>query len=359
MAFKIYVTNEVNEKDWNYTLLRNDASTTYQTASWQMMFKEVYDSKPIFVTVENSGGEIVGQLAAIIHHNWFWKNTPTFSKFLGNALKLGTELHWFYGPIIHNEEKKSEIITQILQTLDKIAIKNNIIQIRGISPPLDKKPYDDVYKKNNYQSNPWLTYITDLRFDLNSIFNSFDKKTRYDIRKSEKNDLEFEVANKKDSYYEYHELKINAKKSMGIKVKNDKVFSDKHWELLNSSGYEKLLLTRHNGKIVGGILALTFNDNVVQHSVGISPPKNLLSGSFLTWNALRWAKKLNYNTFDMAGVNPLPKTEKEKNIDFFKSKWGGKKYDYFIFTKIFSETKRKASYLLKNPMKAKKLLRKC
>ena len=33
--------------------------------------------------------------------------------------------------------------------------------------------------------------------------------------------------------------------------------------------------------------------------------------------------------FDLAGFNPNPTSEKEKGIEKFKRKWGGKKYDYY------------------------------
>ena len=33
--------------------------------------------------------------------------------------------------------------------------------------------------------------------------------------------------------------------------------------------------------------------------------------------------------YDLAGFNPNPISEKERGIEKFKRKWGGKKYDYY------------------------------
>ena len=58
-----------------------------------------------------------------------------------------------------------------------------------------------------------------------------------------------------------------------------------------------------------------------------------------------------YLTFDFAGVNPFPKTKKEKGIYYYASKWGGKLYDYTVYTKIIDRTKFNVSSVLKNPRK--------
>ena len=56
----------------------------------------------------------------------------------------------------------------------------------------------------------------------------------------------------------------------------------------------------------------------------------------------------------MGGFNPIPTSEKETNIDFYKSKWGGEKYDFGIYTKILDKTKFKILTGLKEPRRAMK-----
>ena len=53
----------------------------------------------------------------------------------------------------------------------------------------------------------------------------------------------------------------------------------------------------------------------------------------------------------MSGVNPEPSSKKEARIDFFKSKWGGEKYDYLTFMKILDKQKAKISFALQDPRK--------
>ena len=58
---------------------------------------------------------------------------------------------------------------------------------------------------------------------------------------------------------------------------------------------------------------------------------------------------MKYRTFDFAGVDPSPKTKKEKGIYFYAAKFGGKKTDFFSYTKIIDKKKYYISSGLKSP----------
>ena len=54
-------------------------------------------------------------------------------------------------------------------------------------------------------------------------------------------------------------------------------------------------------------------------------------------------------TFDVAGINPIPTDDKEKQIDYYKSKWNSQKNNYSIYEKILNKKKMKVASVLKNP----------
>jgi len=66
--------------------------------------------------------------------------------------------------------------------------------------------------------------------------------------------------------------------------------------------------------------------------------------------------KNNLKYYDMGGINPNPSSKKEKNIDFYKSKWGGQQYSFGISTKILNRKKQILSSILRNPKKIIKKL---
>ena len=271
MSFKVEISTTVDENEWNHSLNKNSSSMIYQTTKWQELYQTVYDSEPIFVTVRDESKTIVGQLACLIHKEVFWQHANTISRILGKKLKLGTVLWWYHGPIIHDDVNKTQILEIILNAIDEIVVKNNVVMIRGISSPLEQQDFDQNFVKFGYKIEPRLTFVIDLTQDINELYNSLKKDTRYYIRKSEKEDFEFSIATEKNVFDKFQELKHHTKKSDNKKIfKISKLF-DMHWEILKNSGFENLLVAKKNSKIEGIILTLNFNGNLIQHALANSP----------------------------------------------------------------------------------------
>ena len=95
MNFNVKISSKVNENEWNDNLAKSNASTIYQSYNWQKLYREVFGSKPIFISITNKNGIVVGQLACLIHEKMLWEGTNPISKKIGNTLKLSTSLWWY------------------------------------------------------------------------------------------------------------------------------------------------------------------------------------------------------------------------------------------------------------------------
>lgn len=353
MTLEVNISYTVDEKLWNQNLEKNMASTIYQVPSYSTVYDRVFGSKPVFVTVMQKN-EVVGQLAISIHSKFYWKDSNIFSRTLGEKLKLNSILRWEYGPIIHISDDAQEILDKLLLAVNQIAEQNDVNLIRGTTYPLHHVYSTKIFEKYGYNSTNWATYITELGHDPITLYDSLSKETRYDIRKSEKNDLELEVVNNFSSFKEYSELALSARLRAGEKRKENPLFVEKFWDNLYDKGYLKVFLARKNGELLGAIENLVFNQNVIQYGIVNSPKTQLLGGTFLTWNAIKWSMENHCRTYDMGGINPNPTTEKEKSINFYKSKWGGKQLDYVRYVKIRKPGKTKLSAALSDPKKISK-----
>ena len=353
MSFKTEISFEIDKKDWDNALMLNEASTAYQISDFYEPYNLTYGSKPIFVSVYDSTGKIVGQLSAVIHLSDYWLEPNIISKIISSKINLGSTLSWIHGPIIHDKENMEEILSLILTSLDKIAIENKVNLIKGSSPPQMRQSPANLYQKNGYKIIPWITYITDLQRSVEDIYKSLHNKTRYDIRKGEKNGLEFEVVSKEESYELYLDVKYNQKNKLQKIKKLNKKFFHNVWETSYKKNYQKMFLAKFEEKPIGAILNVLFNGNVVQVGVGNTPDRNLYGGPFLTWNSIKWSAENNFRTFDVGGANPSPVSKKEQGINLFKSKWSSKKIDYFLYTKVFNKTRRNISNIIKQPKSIK------
>ncbi len=349
MNLKTEISYEVDKNLWNNTLKLNSASTALQIAEYFLPHKLTFNSKLVFITISNSSGKIVGQLSGVIHVTDYWLETNIISRSINSKLNLGSTLRWFQGPIIHDPDNTSEILSNILLAVDRIAKDNNVNLISGSSPPqMDNFP-TSIFKKYGYTIKPWVTYITDLQRNVDDIFHTLHNKTRYDVRKGEKTGLEFEISTKKESQDVYWNLKYYNKKKLEKIRKKYSTFIENTWKILFQNDYKKNFIVKSEGRAVAIITNLLFNGNVSQIGIANSPVGSNYAGSFLTWNTIRWAAENNYRTYDVGGANPSPLSKKEQGINLFKSKWASKKVNYFICTKVFNKTKLNISNIIKQP----------
>jgi len=348
MNFNVQISSEINENEWNNNLAKSSSSTIYQSYNWQKLYHEVFGSKPVFITITDDLGTVVGQLACLIHTKMLWENTNFVSKMIGNLLKLGISLWWYHGPIIHDKDNQNEILSIILSTVDKIAKENKVVNIRGISSPFLEQFPTKIFKEFDYTSELRLTFIVDLKQNIDDLYNSLKKDTRYYIRKSEKEGFEYKIAEDITAMEIFQDLKSEAKKREGEKPFQNLKFWKKHWEIMQKNGFEELILAKNDDTVEGTILVLFFNGNVIQHALANAPNQDLV-GTFLTWNTIKWAQKKKFKTFDFAGVDPYPKTKKEKGIYFYAEKFGGEKKSIFSYFKIIDQKKYYLSSGLKNP----------
>jgi len=359
MNFEVEITENVDEVQWNKKLEQNNSSAIYQVPSFLQVYQEAFNAQPIFISVRNNG-QLVGQLVALIYVDYFLKDTTALVQKIASKLNLGSILRWEYGPIIHDPKNKEKILSTILSSIDTIANQYKVDIIKGSTYPELKPSSIDIFEKFSYKKKNWATFLIYLDIEPDDIFKTLSKTTRYDIRKAEKNNLEFEIVTNFSSYQELVELSLVVKKKRGQKIKNHPQYYKKFWNNLSKHGYLQVFLARKDGELLGGIEVLIFNKNVHQYSVVNSEKTQFQSGSFLTWNAIKWSIQNKYRTFDMGGVNPEPENKKENLIGFYKSKWAGEQLYFSRYTKLRKNLSFKMYSVLNNPsvltQKIKKIL---
>jgi len=349
MTFTVEISSDVQEKDWNKSLEKNEKSYAHQTANFIRIFKEAYSSEPIFIKVQDSKGNIAAQLAASLHKKFVWSATGELLRRFGLKFNLNSTISWRYGPVIHDDSNKDIILELILKEINRYALKKKVDMIYGTSTHSLTSTPKLIYKNNGFTLKKWATKIIDLQQNIDDLYNSYDKILRYDIRKSEKNNFVFEVKNDLKTIKEYVRLKIKFRKETGLPVKINEGFPEERFNELHKNNYEKLFTVKYEGKIIGGMFTTLFNGKLHQNSVTASIRRDLLPGIFLTWNAIKWGNSQGYRKFDMGGFNPDPNSGKEKSIAFFKLKWGGEYTEYYFFANILNKSKVAFSKVLRDP----------
>lgn len=85
MSFNVKISTSVNEDEWNNELKKNPGSTIYQNTVWQKLYHESFNSKPVFITVTNKLGNVVGQLACLLHRKMLWDESNSLIRKIGRS----------------------------------------------------------------------------------------------------------------------------------------------------------------------------------------------------------------------------------------------------------------------------------
>jgi len=340
----------VDSKEWNKDLSKSLEATTYQTTQFAQVYYDAYGSEPVYVVAQDSKGKILGQLLTLFHKKYYWRNTNLITKKIFSHFDFNSCL-WHYGPIIHDKKNENEVILEMFTALEKYALRKKTMMLHGSTSPFYNLS-NEYFNKNRYSQAPWKTYVINLNLGKESLYAKLNKKIKYDIRKSQDNNLKFIVNDDLESVSAYTQLSINSPARKQENRKFDQKFINSFYNNLLREGFSKIATVKSNGELIGGILLLNFNKTSVQMGVENSEKKKLLGGPFLTWNTISWLSDKKFNYFDLGGANPNPKNIKEKQINFYKSKWLGKELFFKRFTKIINPNKYKIFSSLTNPSHA-------
>lgn len=351
MKFEVEVTSTINGNKWDSKLSESKSASTYQSYGFANAYKTTYNSKPIFILAKNNDGQIVGQLLAFIHSDYFWKDSNRFSKHLKKFIKFHSSLGWVYGPIIHDEKNKNHIISEILNSIEKIAYENNILIIMGRTAPLESSIPLEIFKKNNYLIKEWGTYIIDLQKSKEEIYKKMEKNiVRKTLKRSVERGVQIEEITDQN-FKEYVDILNNFNIKTGRKVVSANKIQD-HLKPIQPTvnGF----LTKINNIPTGGMMFFYFNNYITEEGVArtkIDETEKFYSQDLIKLKIIEWGIKNKLNYYDLSGFNPNFESKKEEGIMLYKKKWGGTKLPYFIMTKIPNKTRYQLIRTLMNPEK--------
>lgn len=345
--YEIIINTSV-DVNWEKNLLKSDYANFYQNSQY---IESVFGTIPIYISILDDKQNIVGQLGLNIIQTTVQYSGPIFNYFLKLFSNLSKRGIWLFGPIIHtnNEQEKIKILQEIFKAVDIICNKYNLIFVKGFYPPYDFLSTDQItneFKNNDYLISKSITFLADLTESSDILFNKISRKTRGDILRGKKRGISIKEIKRRDELQNYIRLHEKWAKTKGLELSTSSYDVEKIWNNIQS-GLEIFFLAYQNDEIISGLRLTQFNNIIYTHSVISSFSKNTsLGGTLLTFNALEWAKKNNFKIYDFSGGSNENLTEKEKNLLFYKQKWGGEEITHFNMVKIHKKISYKIFTIL-------------
>lgn len=329
------------DNTWNKFLKYSNSSNIFQTRQWACFSLNYLNKEPLFFDLIENDKSIAKCLflKESFMHNFFFERI--FGSFIIYILyKFFPVLTTVGGPILldNNLDVKKQFILKIINYCEVTKIKKIEIQSFPLDEAdliLEKKLFEDC----GFIVKVWGTFLIDLRNNKEALWNNIKKEARKLIKKTEKEGVVVEFAQDENDLREYYSLLKLHRKSLGLRTYSfDNVLQLwKNFRTKEEKNYE-VLLAKKDGNLLAAMAVLVFNGNIVEIAAArssLSMNEKIYANDLIKWRIIEWGNSLGYLTYDLGGVNPNPKTEKEDGIFKFKEKWGGKFFRYNIYTKNF------------------------
>jgi len=105
------------------------------------------------------------------------------------------------------------------------------------------------------------------------------------------------------------------------------------WRCLRPTGIFETFLACYQNAPIAGLSVWGYGDQVMEIGSYQSQEgyqRKLQGPDLIKWEIIKWAKEQGVLEYDLAGVNPIAVTHKDRGIRQFKEKWGGRAMTYLM-----------------------------
>jgi len=307
---------EEPDSNWNKRLLESNCGTIYHTKEYAS-YLDFIGRKPIFLKFVDKKGEITAQMI-LGEYSRFKNKRKSASNILKKLPGLKqTICSWTFGPVFFN----SEFISDTCHALRNFLISQKYI-VSGSEHPLSEGSISMI--GDPFKINEWGTFLIDLSKGKEFLWNKMDK---HSARKNVERSINREVYVKEIKRSEldlYQKIREETKPVSLTALEGS-------WDRLFKIGWTCFLAFKDE-KPIGGVMISFFNGYLNEWGIArtkIDTEKNFYSHDLLKWKIIEWGISKKFRYFDLTGVNPNPRNDKERGILRYKKKWGGNLVKYF------------------------------
>lgn len=277
---------------WDGYVERHPHSTPYHLMAWRKSVEQAYSHRGVYFAAYDQG-VLAGVLPLID------MSVPLVGRQLCSLpfCDLG-------GVLADSEQVRDALLEHLRQWLTREGFKSAALRHTATDEQEDSPPGEKV------------RMLLPLSATVDEQFNQFKSKLRSQIRKAEKNGVNFRVGNDKparDGFYRVMQINMH---QLGSPVHAKRWFD----AVLDAYADKALLgLVEYEGTIIGGAILLFCGGTVTVPWASIMPQYNHLSPNMLLyWRLLSEAVERGHSRFDFGRSTVGEGTFK------FKSQWGAK-----------------------------------
>lgn len=336
-----------------------------QSTYWARVIQRVDQALPLFVAVYDDL-EIVASLMLL--HKIPWDRHAMRKKHGIMELISGTLrgwLEWMDGPVLYyeNEAKAKEALGTLLAWIEAYASKRQLPFIRSFGFAHTSRWAADediaqIFAKYGYKRNYWSDLLVDLTPDEEDLWMRISHSSRKMVKRARKMGVCVQEIRSSDEFESKFYIPYRDTETASGRKANPLCVEQMPWEEDRDGYYRFYIAESPEGRVFGTLGMYIFNGVAIEIASCLTShafEQKIPAQDILHWEMFLEAKKAGCHTFDMAGVNPNPQTQKEKGIYQFKKKWGGRYVEYYTYEKSMMSWLKK---MVKEAKSIKQIIRK-
>ena len=322
MNYQLKIINPEIDKRWDEFVFNHPNGSIYNHSLWEKVICKTYGYEPFYIAFENNKTDKFDGIIPLMFVN---------SKLTGKRV-VSLPLTSYCTRMIP-ECKLIDIVSFVMDHYNSL----DYIEFKFID-----KIRNDTH--NFEEQSLYLTSILNLNIGLDKLFKSFHKNhIQRKIKKAEKNNLKFRVAENEEDLKKFYKLETKVRKKHGLPPQPYSFFKNM-WLYLKPENLMCLPLIEYKGKVIAAVVMLKFKDTFYyEYSASDSNYLNLGPNQKIIWEIIQIAHRQGVKYFDFGRSS-----QDHQSLINFKERWGSKthKLHYYYYPNVKKMNSRDNNKLL-------------
>ena len=317
-------SDEVKE-EWNRFLSESENASFASLFDWKAVYEEVFGFKTFYILIKDDK-KIRGILPLILI------KSPLIGK---GSFLISTPYITQSGICLNGfNVDPTPVIDRLSQLIKDCGAR--YVEIRQIIPFMSDTLFT---RKDNF------TFQIDLSKGAEKLWEGFTPKVRNQIRKAQKSGIE--IVTGKDKYFIDSFYHVFSKR---MKELSFPAYPKRYIESIikNFNNNSRIILARYKGKVIGGMLLISFSDTLSNpYAATLVEYNSLCPNNLMYWEAIQQGARDGFSVFDMG------RSQAGRGTYEFKKQWGAEPiqlYYQYLFAEDEKENREKFFNLEESPL---------
>jgi len=296
----IRLATEEDKEEWNKVAYESPEATYAHTWEWKAVIEKGFGIESLSSVAEDNTGEIVGIYSGFLQP-LKTKNFEGLSKRF-KVLESPFRMTWDYGGPCILPDTDEKVLEELVIRMENFAKEKGAISLRV--SPFEGDALKKIMLKRDYKVSERLTSVIDLTKGEEELWKGLSGNARRYVRKAEKNGIITAIENDYHNMEKVYECVMDIGERKNISIPPFIFFENIFKRIVPKNA--NIIIAKWNDKIIGAILNLSHNEDVVmRYGGGIKKYMDLHTYYALYWATIKeYSKDEKYKYLDLGECLP-------------------------------------------------------